>query len=191
MKKIFTLLLILISIITYSQSKRLKLVNAEKGKTTFIKEGNKVLMAIKVARYQALKKPSDIYRLSKLELADSVYIFTKGRIKTISDSSIVMRERSSFFSASNREIRIDRINTLRKLTTGSQIFRTATTVGGGIAFGVVILYSYVTPGTQGNGEFIRGMFYAAGAGAVLTRFGRTKISKKQLNNWKMEIVPVP
>ena len=191
MKKIFSFPLLFISVITYSQSHRLKLVNFEKGKTIFIKEGNKVLMAIKVAKYQALKKPSDIYLLSKLELADSVYVFTKGRIKTIGDSSIIMRERNSFFSASNREIRIDRINTLRKLTTGSQIFRTATTVSGALAFGVVILYSYVTPGTQGNGEFIRGMFYAAGTGAILTRFGRTKISKKQLNNWKTEVVPLP
>jgi hypothetical protein len=191
MKKIFTPLLLLISIITYSQSNRLKLVNAEKRKTTFIKEGNKVLMAVKMPRYQSKKKPSNVYLHSKLELADSVYVFTKGRIKTIGDTSIIMRERNSFFSASNREIRIDRINTLRKLTTGNQIFRTATTVGGALAFGVVILYSYVTPGTQGNGEFIRGMFYAAGTGAFLTRFGRTKISKKQLNNWKMEIVPVP
>jgi hypothetical protein len=77
------------------------------------------------------------------------------------------------------------------LSIGNQIFRTATVVGGALAFGVVILYSYVTPGTQGNGEFIRGMFYAAGAGTVLTRFGRTKISKKQLNNWKTEVVPQP
>ncbi len=191
MKKMFIPLLLLISITTFSQPNQLKLTNSEKGKSTFIKQGDKVLMAVKIPRHQVKKKPSNVYLHSKVELADSVYVFTKGRIKTIGDTSIIMRERNSFFSASNREIRIDKINTLRKLTTSNQIFRTATTVGGGIAFGVVILYSYVTPGTEGNGEFIRGMFYAAGTGAVLTRFGRTKIAKKQLNSWKIEVVPMP
>jgi hypothetical protein len=191
MKKFFILFMTFISITACSQSHQLKLTNPEKEKSTFIKQGDKVLMAVKIPRYQVKKKPSNVYLHSKLELADSVYVFTKGRIKMIGDTSIIMRERNSFFSASNREIRIDKINTLRKLTTGNQIFRTVTTVGGGIAFGVVILYSYVTPGTQGNGEFIRGMFYAAGTGAVLTRFGRTKIAKKQLNHWKIEVVPMP
>lgn len=191
MKKIFILPVAFISITTFSQTHQLKLSNPEKGKSIFIKQGDKVLMAVKVYRYEVKKKPAGVYLHSKIEQTDSVFVFTKGRIKTIGDSSIIMRERNSFFSANNREIRISRINTLRKLSVGNQIFRTATNVGGGIAFGVVILYSYVTPGTQGNGEFIRGMFYAAGTGAVLTRFGRTKIAKKQLNQWKIEVVSMP
>jgi hypothetical protein len=191
MKKFFILFITFISITAYSQSHQLKLTNPEKEKSTFIKHGDKVLMAVKVPRYQVKKKPSNVYLHSNLELTDSVYIFTKGRIKMISDTSIIMRERNSFFSASNREIRIDKINTLRKLTTGNQIFRTVTTVGGGIAFGIAIFYSYVSPGTPPSGDFIRGMFYAAGTGAVLTRIGRTKIAKKQLNRWKIEVVPMP
>lgn len=191
MKQIFLLTQLFTFSFSFSQSHQLKLINPEKEKVTFIKEGDKVLMAIKIAGHQVKKKSADVYLLSKLELADSVYVFTKGRITSINDSTIVMKERNSFFSATSREIKIDKINTLRKLSAGNQIFRTATTVGAGLAFGVMILYSYVSPGTEGNGEFIEGMFYAAGAGAVLTRFGRTKIAKKHLNSRETVVVSIP
>lgn len=189
MKKIFLLTPLFSSAICFSQSQQLQITNPEKEKPVFIQQGDKVLMAVKVAKHEVLKKPSDVYLLSKLELADSVFVFTKGRIKTVSDSTIVMRERNSFFSASNREIKVDRINTLRKLSVANQIFRTATTIGAGLAFGVFILYSIVSPGTEGGGEFIEGIFYAAGTVAVLTRFGRTKIAKKQLNRWQIKVIP--
>ncbi len=192
MKQIFLLTQLFTFSFSFSQSHQLKLINPEKEKVTFIKEGDKVLMAIKIAGHQVKKKPSDVYLLSKPELTDSVYVFTKGRITSINDSTIVMKERNSFFSANSREIKIDKINTLRKLSVGNQVFRTATTVGAGLAFGVLILYSYVSPGVPPDrAGFRRGMLYAAGTGGVLTRFGRTKIAKKHLNNWKMEVIPVP
>ena len=127
--------------------------------------------------------------LSKPELADSVYVFTKGKILSINDSTVIIKERNSFFSATKREIRIDKINTLRKLTIANQIFRTAATVSGGLAFGIMVFYSYAAVG--GGEGFVSGMFEAAGIGAVLTRFGRTKISKHQLNRWKIQVVSVP
>ncbi len=188
MKKIFLLASVFTSAICFSQSQQLKLTNPEKKNTTFIKEGDKVLMAIKVAKYQVEKKPSDVYLLSKSELADSVYVFSKGRIITINDSSIFMKERSSFFSSAKREIKIAKINTLRKLTAGNQLFRTATTVGGSLALVVMVFYSYAAVG--GGEGFVSGMFYAAGTGAILTRFGRTKISRKHLGDWKIEVVPI-
>ena len=191
MKKILILPVVFISITTFSQFHQLKLTNTEKGKSIFIKQGDKVLMAVKVPKYQVKKKPSTVYLHSKLELTDSVFVFTKGRIKNIGDTSIIMRERNSFFSASNWEIRIDKINTLRKLSMGNQIFRTATTVSAGIAFGIAILYSYVAPGTPPSDDFTKGMFYAAGTGAILTRFGRTKIAKKQLNKLEINVVTIP
>jgi|CXWL01.1.fsa_nt_gi hypothetical protein len=191
MKKIFLLATLFISVVCFSQSQQLKLTSPEKKNAQFIKEGDKVLMAVKVAKYQVQKKPSDVYLLSKLELTDSVYVFTKGRVTSINDSTIIMKERNSFFSATSREIKVSKINTIKKLTAGSQVFRTAATIGAGLAFGVMILYSYVAPGTEGNGEFIEGMFYAAGTGAVLTRFGRTKIAKRHLDNWKIEVAAIP
>jgi len=108
---------------------------------------------------------------------------------SINDSTLVMKERNSLFSASPREVRIDKINTLRKLKTSNQVFRTLTTVGGSLALCVMIFYSYVATG--GGEGFVEGMFIAAGTGAVLTRFGRTKVSKRRLNNPKIEVVPVP
>ena len=188
MKKFLLLTPVFTSAICFAQTQQLKLTNPEKKNTTFIKEGDKVLMAIKVAKYQVQKKPSEVYLLSKLELADSVYIFTKGTITTINDSTIIMKERNSIFSATTREIKIAKINTLRKLTMGNQVFRTATTVGGSLALAVMVFYSYAAVG--GGEGFVSGMFYAAGTGAILSRFGRTKISRKHLNNWNIEVVPV-
>ena len=187
MKKILLLTPVFTSAICFSQSQQLKLTNTEKKNTTFIKEGDKVLMVIKVVKYQVRKKPSDVYLLSKPELMDSVYAFSKGKILSINDSTIVMKERNSFFSATRREVRINKINTLRKLSTTNQIFRTTFTVTGGLALGCMIFYSYAA--VSGGQGFISSMFDAAIDGAVLTRFGRTKISSSQLNRWKIEVVP--
>jgi hypothetical protein len=188
MKKIFLLTPVFTSTICFAQTQQLKLTNPEKKNVIFIKRGDKVLMAVKVAKYQVQKKSSDVYLLSKPELMDSVYTFSKGKILSINDSTIIMKERNSIFSATSREIRIAKINTLRKLTTSNQVFRTVTTAGGSLALGVMLFYSYAAVG--GGEGFVSGMFYAAGTGAILTRFGRTKISRKHLNNWKIEVVPV-
>jgi hypothetical protein len=185
MKKCFPASLLLTVSICYSQSYHLELTNPEKNKTISVKEGDKVLMAVKMAKHQINKKPSDVYLLSNQDQADSVFVFTKGLITAITDSSIILKERNSIISADNREIRIDKVNILVKLTTGKQIFRTVTTVAGGLALGIAIFYSYAAAG--GGEGFVSGMFYAAGTSALLTRFGRTKISKKNLNKWRIEV----
>ena len=188
---IFTIPLFIVAA-CFSQSQHLQLINLEKGNTSNIHKGDKVIIAVKQATHQVKKKPSSVYLLSKPELEDSVFVFTKGRILSINNSTIVIKERNSFFSANRdtrREINIDKINTLRKLTTSNQIFRTVTTVGGGLALGIMIFYSYAAVG--GGDGFVSGMFKAAGAGAVLTRFGRTKISKRRLNNSRIEVVSTP
>jgi hypothetical protein len=189
MKKVFLLTPVFTSAICFSQSHQLKLTNPEKKNATFIKEGDKALMAVKIAKYQVQKKPSDIYLLSSLELTDSVYAFSKGKILSINDSTVIIKERNSFFSATRREIRINKINTLRKLSTANQIFRTTFTLTGGLALGCMLFYSYAAVG--GGEGLISSMFDAAIVGGALTRFGRTKISFPHLNKWKMEVVVTP
>ena len=189
MKTIFTLVLFFIALYSSSQSHRLKLTNTKKTTSTFIEYGDNVLLAVKVPGHQVFNKPSEVYILSTLEVKDSIYVFTKGRVQSINDSAIIIRERNSVFSATNREIRVSRINTIKKLTTGNQLFRTVTHTGGWIAFGVMVFYSYAAVG--GGEGFITGMFEASCIGPVLTSFGRTKISKKHLNKSTIEVVPVP
>lgn len=186
MKNSITFLLIFAPAFGFSQSQQLKITNLEKQKTSFIKKGDKVLMGFKMARHQLDKKPSDVYSLTKSELVDSALVVTKGRILSINDSVVLVRERNSFFSATNREIRIDKINALKKLSTGNQLFRTAATVTGGLALGIMMFYSYAAVG--GGEGFVSGMFEAAGAGLVLTRFGRTQLAKKHVDNWKTAVV---
>jgi hypothetical protein len=83
-------------------------------------------------------------------------------------------------------VRINKINTLRKLTAGKQVIRTVVTAGGGVALAIALFYSYAAVG--GGEGFISGMFEAAGTGALLTRFGQTKIPKKHLDKWQIEVV---
>lgn len=188
MKNLMSILcfIFLAPLFIFSQTRELKLTNLKTKKTVLVKKGDKVLMAVKTAKYQIDRKPADVYVLSKQELADSAYVTTKARILSINDSTLIIRERNSLFSASKREININKINTLRKLTIPNQLFRTAATTSGSLALAIMLLYSYVATG--GGHGFIAGMFEAAGAGFVLTRFGHTKIAKKQINNWKIEVV---
>lgn len=189
MKHSTLLSLLVVPIICSSQTHQLKLTHFKKEKIHFIREGDKVLLAFKMGAYPLKKKPADVYQLSRLELADSAYVFVKGKIKTITDSTVIMRERKSFFSSADREINITKINTLRKLTAGKQIIRTTTSVAGGLAAAIAVFYSYAAVG--GGEGFLSGMFYAAGASLVLTRPGRTKIPKNQLDKWKIEVVNQP
>ena len=169
----------------FSQNLSLELESKENGKRTWIKPGDKVLMAIKLARHDVKQKPLSVYKLSKTELADSIFVFTKGKIKTITDSSILIKEKNSFFSSTLREVKLERINTLKKLSFARQLVRTTATVTGSLAAGIAIFYSYVATG--GGDGFVEGMFIAAGTGAVLLPFGRTKIPKKQLNKQEIKL----
>lgn len=185
MRQTFFALLLCSSPVVFSQNLSLKLENLNNGKTKLVKPGDKVLMAIKQARHDIKQKPSFAYKLSNAELADSVFVFTKGKIKMITDSSIILKEKNSLFSTTLREVKLEKINTLKKLSFGNQFLRTTVTAAGGLAAGIAIFYSYVATG--GGDGFVEGMFIAAGTGAVLTRFGRTKISKKSLNTQEIKL----
>lgn len=189
MKKTILFCTALASFTCYSQNRQLKITSLKKHKTSYVQAGNKVLLAVKVPAYFINQKPADVYRLGPAEMRDSVFLFTKARIRSINDSTLIMKERNSFFSAATREIRIQKINSVEKLGFGKQLFRTATTAGGSLAAGVAIFYSYAAVGScQGC---LSGMFKAAGISGVLTRFGKTKIARKKLDNTLIEVVPMP
>jgi len=188
MRQPLIVLLCCSSLTVFSQNISLELENKKTGKTTSVRPGDKVLMAVRMARYDVKQKPLSVYKLSKTDLTDSVFVFTKGKIKMITGSGIVIKEKNSFFSSTLREVKLERINTLKKLSFGNQVFRTTATVGGGLAAGIAVFYSYVATG--GGDGFVEGMFLAAGGAAFLTPFGRTKISKKHLNNQEIKLAPI-
>lgn len=185
MRQPLIVLLCCSSLSVFSQKLSLDLENKKTGRTTSVRSGDKVLMAVRVARYDVKQKPLSVYRLSKTELADSVFVFTKGKIKMITDSAIFIKERNSLFSSTLRQVKLEKINTLKKLSFGNQVFRTTATVGGGLAAGIAVFYSYVATG--GGDGFIEGMFVAAGGAALLSPFGRTRIPKKHLNNQEIKL----
>lgn len=189
MKKTILFCATITSLTSYSQNKQLKITSLNKQKTSFVQSGNKVLLAVKVPAWLVNQKPADVYRLGPAETADSVFLFTKAKIRAINDSTILLKERNSLFSSSLREIRTSKINAIRKLSAGNQIFRTVTTVGGGLAAGVTLFYSYAAVGSCDG--CIKGMFIAAGTSAVSGRFGRTRIAKKHLDNSLIEVVAIP
>lgn len=185
MRQTLSAFLLIGSLPVFSQTHILQLQNKNTGKTTLINTGDKVLMAVRLARHDVKRKPLSVYKLSKNELSDSAFVFTKGKIKTITDSSIFIKERNSFFSSTLREVKLEKINTLKKLSLGKQVFRTTATIAGSLAAGVALFYSYVATG--GGDGFVEGMFVAAGGAAVLTPFGRTRIPKKQLNKQEIKL----
>ena len=189
MKTATLLSLLLISAACHSQTHQLKLTHHKKDKVSFIRENDKVLLGFKMAVHEIKKRPANVYRLSRMELGDSAYVFIKGKIRSINDSTMVIKERRPFFAADNREIKITKIEAVKKLSTAKQIFRTTTSIAGGLAAGIAIFYSYAAVG--GGEGFVSGMFYAAGASAVLTRPGRSKIPRNQLDKWKIEVVNLP
>ena len=185
MRKFLAIMLFFTPALCFTQQNVLQLTNIKNGNQTIISQGDKVLMAIKIARHEVRRKPLSVYGLSKNEIADSVFVFSKGKIKSITDSSIFIFEKNSLFSTSLREVKLDKINTLRKLSLAKKVVRTVTTVGGGLALGVAVFYSYLA--TDGNDEFLTGMFIAAGIGTIATRFGKTRIPKRYLNKYKINL----
>lgn len=185
MRKFILVALFFTSATCIAQQNVLQLNRIKDGKQTIVSKGDKILMAIKIARHEARKKPLSVYGLSEREKDDSVFVFSKGRIKSITDSSIFIFEKNSLFSTSLREVKLNEINTVRKLSLSKQMVRTVTTVGGGLALGVAVFYSYLA--TDGNDDFLSGMFVAAGIGTVATRFGKTSIPKRYLNKYKLSL----
>jgi hypothetical protein len=185
MRKFLIIILFSTPALCFAQENILSLTKIKNNRETIVFEGDRVLMAVKIARHEVRRKPLSVYDLSKNELADSVIVFSKGKIKSITDSSIFILEKNSLFSSSLREVKLHKINTLRKLSLGKQVVRTVTTVGGALALGIAVFYSYVA--TNGEDEFLTGMFIAAGIGTVATRFGKTKIPKRYLNKYKISL----
>jgi hypothetical protein len=168
-----------------AQTNQLRITHVQTGQTRMIREGDKVLFSVRMARHLTGKKPSDVYVLSAAEVKDSVFITTKGRVLFIGDSTIILKERNSLFSSTRRELRINKINTIKRLSTGNQVLRTVATTGAGLTAGIMTFYSYAAVG--GGEGFISGMFEAAGGTAVLSRFGKTRIPKKQMNKWTIGV----
>lgn len=179
-----------IAFICHSQSRQLVALNTHTGKSSRIKNGDHILYNIRVSRYDAIKKPSSAYLLSKLELEDSVCSFARGKVLKITDSSIIVKEKRAFFGSDKRELRIAKINAIRRLSFGNQALRTGLNIGDGFTKALTCFYgSFLISGT-GYG-FGKGMLYAAGANSIFSSFNQSRLAKKQLDNWQLQIAPNP
>lgn len=105
------------------------------GKTNKIKIGDKVLISFNQLSSEAINRPSDVFINSK----DTGYSRTilKARITNITQNSIQFKDRSI---PGKREIRLDKIIGIRKLTLGKQILRTSSQTIGILSLGAAIAY---------------------------------------------------
>ncbi len=169
----------------YSQTYALKITDTRLQKEKIAKQGDKILIGFKTPRNNLRGKFENIYKLSDADKKDSVFVFSKGRIVGFTDSTVILKEKNSLFSSTTREIYLSKISAAKRLSGGEQILRTLSQTGGYTAFFVMIFYSYAAVG--GGEGFVVGMFEASCIGPVLTRFGRTHISKKKRNNCRVSL----
>lgn len=105
------------------------------GKTNHIKVGDKVLISFNQLTSESNNRPTDVFVNSK----DTGFTRTilKARITNITENSIQFKDRSVH---GNREIKLDKITGIRKLTLGKQILRTSSNAIAWTSIGLAIAY---------------------------------------------------
>jgi hypothetical protein len=110
-------------------------VRISDGKTNKINVGDKVLISFNQLSSEAINRPNEVFINSKD--TGKTRTILKARITNITQNSIQFKDRST---PGNREIRLDKILGIRKLTLGKQILRTSSEVIGWISLGAAIAY---------------------------------------------------
>lgn len=137
--------------------------------------GDKVFLSFDQLSDQVLNRPSNVFIQSKD--TSLIRIFAKARIANITDSSIQFKDRSV---GTNREIRLDKLTGIRKITLGKQIGRTTLQLLGYTLLGIGL-------------ASLENLWIALGTvtgGLTLLETSEDHFSKKYVENWKIRLVPV-
>jgi len=137
--------------------------------------GDKVFLSFDQLSDQVLNRPSTVFIQSK----DTGYtrIFVKARITEITDSSIQFKDRSM---GTNREIRLEKLTGIRKITLGKQIGRTTLQLLGYTSLGIGLA----------SLENLWIALCTVTGGLILLETSEDHFSKKYVENWKIRVVPV-
>lgn len=108
---------------------------ASDGKTHRIKVGDKVFISFKQLKSDAINRPNNVF----INANDTGFTRTvlKARITGISENTLQIKDLSA---RGNRTILFDKIDGIRRLTTGKQLLRTVTQVLGLTLYGLGFAY---------------------------------------------------
>jgi hypothetical protein len=167
------------TLITQAQQ-MLVLTDSKTNRTIEIREGDKVLLAFKTTQREVDNQPGDVFILRSKDLQDSAFVHVKTRIRTITDSSIVLKN--------GREMRISKLAGMRRLSLGKQIARTTGKVVGFLAFATGI--ALVTDHIVGNPEPVAAFWPSLGiavAGATLDQSIKDEVPVWHLQRWRVSV----
>lgn len=144
-------------------------------KTKQIKVGDKVLISFKQLNSESINRPSSVF----IHSTDTGYtrIVLKARITGINENTIEIKDLSV---RDNRTILFDKINGIRKLSTGKQVLRATSQIVGMTTFGLGFAYIHE--------NFWSAISYWVG-GSSLIALGSTDFHTKYETKWRLKIVP--
>jgi hypothetical protein len=145
------------------------------GKSHRIKVGDKVLISFKQLNSESISRPSTVF----LHSTDTGYTRTvlKARITGINETTLEIKDLTV---RDNRTILFDKIDGIRRLTTGKQILRTTSQLIGMTAFGLGFAYI--------NENLWTALCFWAGGSTFLT-LGFEDFHTKYETNWRLKVVP--
>lgn len=145
------------------------------GKTHRIKVGDKVLISFKQLNSEANNRPNTVF----INSTDIGYTRTvlKARITKINENTLEIKDLSV---RDNRTILFDKIDGIRKLTTGKQILRTASQLVGMMSFGLGFAYI---------GENLWTALSLWAGGSTFLTLGSEDFHTKYEANWRIKVIP--
>ncbi len=135
LKSILLAFCIMIFSAGFSQNYVIEQIRISDGKTNKINIGDKVLLSFNQLSSESINRPNDVFINSKD--TGKTRTVLKARITNITQNSIQFKDRSVH---GTREIRLDKITGIRKLTLGKQILRTSSQTIGALSLGAAIAY---------------------------------------------------
>ncbi len=143
-------------------------------KTNRIKVGDKVLISFKQLNSESISRPSAVF----VNSTDTGYTRTvlKARITGINENTIEIKDLSV---RDNRTILFDKIDGIRRLSTGKQILRATSQIVGMTTFGLGFAYIHE--------NFWSSMIYWSG-GSTFLALGSTDFHTKYETRWRHKIV---
>ncbi len=159
----------------FSQPYILEQYRLSDGKTKRIKVGDKILLSFNQKTVDFINRPEGIF-VSKPDTGVS-QVFVKASITGITGTTIQFKDRSV---GGNREIKLEGVTGIRKLTFGKQVLRT-------VSYGLsVVSFGLAINATQ-NSDIFTFMGYLAG-GFIYAEYTEDKFADKYVEKWKIRVV---
>jgi hypothetical protein len=159
----------------FSQNYILEQYRLSDGKTKRIKVGDKIILSFDQKTADYTNRPEAVFA-SKPDTGIS-QVFVKASITGITSSTIQFKDRSI---GGNREIKLEQVTGIRKLTFGKQVLRT-------VSLGLSMLSVGLAIRATQNSDIFTVIAYAATAGIGL-EYAENRFSDTYVKKWKIRVV---